>query len=862
MLKDLTALAEATLGGSICILLLLALGPILAKKFSPKWRYWAWLVLAVVLVTYPGFQPVWENLFPAPVQLSVPQVVTDNAYDRINGQAQDWQRVQEAGSGGGGGASRTILGGEQEWSRHYVSYENESGEEVLIEDNDFLRKVTVGDQVTYTVHWTGVAMGAYYVVLILSFVLVVVRYRRSRKRLLLWSTPADETDQAALAAARQRVDCNREAALYRCPKLHAPMLMGFSQPVVFLPETLPVGSLEAALDHELTHLKRKDTGYMLFLTLARCFHWFNPLVWLMVRAARRDMELCCDYDLLEHRDEEARRAYGRAILDQMTGREPGFSGLTTGFSGSKREVFARFRAMMDLTPKKKGRAVLALAVAAVMLSGSLVACQEAEFPPEEPQMGTSEAALIRYAWVESIDREGKTVTYIPMTQEQWDNREDFWEEMGDLERETLPLTQDAGIYHTYDGKRYPLNPTAQIYTLNMSQAGLPGELAQADTGPNAGKVIGIMLDTPSKLDLAAAYLDFTGYCGAVYAAGQGGARLLHGRAAVSLDPCDQWGQDSDHAQYTLPLAEEFATTEEIRSFLTGTSSANYPALFQFTVVDGEVTTAVGIEHIDTNMGGELTLLPGDAAGELSRAAERYNELFPDSGLTASLQEENGTPELLLENAEAGIQIRIGSPPAKGEPYPAAVTGPGSTFSFDMPVTPVDLYGAADGQASLDVLDLTGDGSPELVYIWGRGGSGVWEDQCRVFDLSTGAAYPVNVDLDLLASQVEAELVEAREDVLVYRVAGARITGLSTLERRSPDQEPGETLVLGDYTSIQLLEDGTLELAVSIGVQGDAMYYAGNYLGFLVTQLEFSPSLRAFTTLPANGITLNPPEAAS
>ena len=397
MLDNLTALVEVTLGGSICILLLLALGPVLAKKFSPRWRYWAWLVLAVVLITYPGFQPVWENLFPAPIQLSVPQVVADNAYDRINGEAQDWQRVQEAGSGGGGGASRTILGGEQEWFRHRVSYENEAGEEVLIEDNDFLRKVTVGDQVTYTVHWTGVAMGAYDVVLILSFVLVVVRYRRSRRRLLLWSTPADETDQAALEAARRRIDCNREAELYRCPKLHAPMLMGFSQPVIFLPETLQEGSLEAALDHDLAHLKQKDTGYMLFLTLARCFHWFNPLVWLMVRAARRDMELCCDYDLLCGRDEAARRAYGRAILDQMTGRDRGFSGLTTGFSGSKRDVFARFRAMMDTTQKRKGRALLALAVAAVLLSGSLVGCQPAETVSEEPQQGESECFTIQYA---------------------------------------------------------------------------------------------------------------------------------------------------------------------------------------------------------------------------------------------------------------------------------------------------------------------------------------------------------------------------------------------------------------------------------------------------------------------------------
>ena len=89
MLKDLTALAEVTLGGSICVLLLLALGPVLAKKFSPRWRYWAWLVLAVVLITYPGFQPVWEKLFPAPIQLSVPQVVAEWTAPEYDGMAAD-----------------------------------------------------------------------------------------------------------------------------------------------------------------------------------------------------------------------------------------------------------------------------------------------------------------------------------------------------------------------------------------------------------------------------------------------------------------------------------------------------------------------------------------------------------------------------------------------------------------------------------------------------------------------------------------------------------------------------------------------------------------------------------------------------
>lgn len=621
MLDNLSALMSVTLGGSVCILLFLAAGPLLSRHFTPRWRYCAWGVLAAVLILFQPFHAMlpkpedWSGL----IQLSIPQAVSENAYDRENARNRDWEEIQKTGNGGRGAETENQDG---ERLRHSVQYENEAGEMVVIEDNDYVRKVTVGDETTYTVHWTGVAYGAYQAVAFLSVGFVLGRYFWTRRNLLRVSSPAGEEDQTVLEAARRRTGCDREAELYRCSGIHTPMLMGFRRPVILLPDNIPAGSLEAALAHELTHLKHRDTWYMLLMTLARCVHWFNPLVWLMVRTARRDMELCCDYDLLNGQGEEARRAYGRAILDQMTGRDRGFSGLTTGFSGSKREVFARFRAMMDSTPKRKGGVVLVLAGAAVLLSGSLVGCQRLE---EEPKTGASEAFTVQYAWVENIDRDNRSVTYIPMTLEQWEDREGFWAQMGGLERETVPLTEDAEVYHTYEGERYPLNPTAQVYTLDMSQAGLPGQLVLVETGEDAGAVSGIWLDAQSRLDLTAAGLDFAGYCGEVYAAGMGGAMLLHGVAGISVDPCDELGQDSDHTRYTLPLAEDAQISATDMPFLTGLSSALYPDLFQLTVVNGEVTAIEGVWPEAEN----TVTLPIDPEEETPSNPENMPEYDPD-----------------------------------------------------------------------------------------------------------------------------------------------------------------------------------------------------------------------------------------
>ena len=601
MLDNLSALVSVTLGGSVCILLFLAAGPLLSKHFTPRWRYCAWGVLAAVLILFQPFHTMlpkpenWSGL----IQLSIPQAVEAGAYDRQNAYLQDNERVVEAGGGGMGGDMATI-GGENIWYRHHASYENEAGQMVVIEDNDYVRKVTVGGETTYTVHWTGVAYGAYQAVSALGVGFVLVRYFWSRRQLLRVSSLAGEEDQAALEPARRRTGCDREAELYRCSGIHTPMLMGFRRPVILLPADVPAGSLEAALAHELTHLKHRDTWYMLLMTLARCVHWFNPLVWLMVRTARRDMELYCDYDLLNGQGEEARRAYGRAILDQMTGRDRGFSGLTTGFSGSKKEVFARFRAMMDTAPKRKGRALLALAAAAIVLSGSLVACQA----ETQPQTWT--------AWVDAMDLEERTVTYTLLV-----------DSMGEDMERTAPLAEDAQLLHTYEGEAYPLNPETLRYTQDMAQDGLVGTVELN----GRGEVVRVQLNVFSQLDLTAAGLDFTGYCGEVYAAGGvGGINTVSwDEESCWVDPCNDLGQDSDHTVYMLPLAEGCTIQEGLRAYTVGLSSGNYPDLYRLTLVDGAVTAIEGVWPEAEN----TVTLPIDPEEETTSNPENMPEYDPD-----------------------------------------------------------------------------------------------------------------------------------------------------------------------------------------------------------------------------------------
>lgn len=611
MLDNLSALMSVTLGGSVCILLFLAAGPLLSRHFTPRWRYCAWGVLAAVLLLFPVLRPLLPGTGErsALLQIPVPQAVEERTAPEYDGMAADEADALPYGYQG------TMVGGFRGDTTYEVWYTDDEQVEHHLYDFKLFRLEGISGSWSILFRWERIWAAGLAVSLFLLVAECLRMWGRVRRRKL--PLIHGGVEKMSELCAQEKVE--RLPRLFRVSGLKSPCLVGIVRPAILLPRELPAEALSWALAHELTHLKHRDTWYMLLMTLARCVHWFNPLVWLMVRTARRDMELCCDYDLLNGQGEEARRAYGRAILDQMTGRDRGFSGLTTGFSGSKREVFARFRAMMDTAPKRKGRVVLVLAGAAVLLSGSLVGCQPETSPDTQP------------IWIHSVNLEDREIIYTPMTQEQADDPAAFQDQLEEADVVGGVLSEQVEWFYTFWESRYPLNPITLYYTLTDSPGNpIPG--MDGITGVvkfnDSGEIIQVQFNTPAQLDLTASSLDFTGYCGTVYALGQGGAAMLHGERAIRVDPCDENGQDSDHTWYTLPLLEEFQSTKELMPFLTGLSSANYPVLYRLFLEDGAVAKITGIWEEASDDENTVTL-PIDPEEETPSNPENMPEHDPD-----------------------------------------------------------------------------------------------------------------------------------------------------------------------------------------------------------------------------------------
>nr|WP_087379592.1 M56 family metallopeptidase [Flavonifractor sp. An135] len=231
-------------------------------------------------------------------------------------------------------------------------------------------------------------------------------YLFTRRALLRFSRPADGELAARAAALGAELGLSKPVAVRLHPGLDSPLTLGVFRPVVLLPGS---GGAEGALRHELCHIRRRDLWYKLLLLWVTALHWFNPLVWWMSKVAGRNLEFCCDDDVVRGRDAAFRRQYGELLLTTAETEEG--PALSTRFGGSAAQMKVRLQNLF--TRKRNSRALMAAVLACVLLVGTLVAC-ESRKEPADPD------ALLD-ALEESITYDGQTVSFtLPEGEASWE----------------------------------------------------------------------------------------------------------------------------------------------------------------------------------------------------------------------------------------------------------------------------------------------------------------------------------------------------------------------------------------------------------------------------------------------------------
>ncbi|MBE1555992.1 M56 family metallopeptidase [Sporosarcina limicola] len=166
-----------------------------------------------------------------------------------------------------------------------------------------------------------------------------------------------------------------------------PLAYGFLRPKIILPKSMDFTNsqqMNYILTHEFVHIKHFDTLWKFTMIVSLCFHWFNPMVWVMFVLMNRDLELACDEKVIKMYGETIKPAYALSLIN-MADKKSKFNPLSNGFS--KNSIEERIVSIMKM--KKTTLLNIALAFAFVIGTTAIFATTaDATRKNAEPNMIT------------------------------------------------------------------------------------------------------------------------------------------------------------------------------------------------------------------------------------------------------------------------------------------------------------------------------------------------------------------------------------------------------------------------------------------------------------------------------------------
>ena len=147
-----------------------------------------------------------------------------------------------------------------------------------------------------------------------------------------------------------------------------PGCWGIFRPVVLLPARSARWSrarLRAVLLHELAHIRRRDTAFLLLARVACAIHWMNPLAWRLQGNLLADSEAASDAEVVARG--VAPRDYARVLVDLAAEARGGRPGLALAMAlpgGVSRRVVALLEAGHDPPRRRLSLLAAGLVVAA------------------------------------------------------------------------------------------------------------------------------------------------------------------------------------------------------------------------------------------------------------------------------------------------------------------------------------------------------------------------------------------------------------------------------------------------------------------------------------------------------------------
>ena len=327
-------LLSLSVSGALLLLLILGLKPLYKNKFSKRWQYYIWIVVALrFLLPFTPDNAIVGSLFekfdtaaitneiPASPNVPVPTGTGNNKAEPI-------QTNREI----------TTAAMREPFNKYVCLFFIWSALALVL----FVRKVTVYQ----------------------GFIQYIKAGNKEISDIKILNLLSDCEEKLHIKT-RVELSCN--------PLVASPMQIGFFRPRIIL----PVGELEDKelsyiFVHELTHYKQKDMFYKWLVQIVVCAHWFNPFVYLLEKEVNKSCELSCDEKVISVLDDTARREYGDTLISFLKSNNLYKSSLASvTLSEGAEQIKERLGAIMNFKSKTKTIRVLTGILTLFILSGAV-----------------------------------------------------------------------------------------------------------------------------------------------------------------------------------------------------------------------------------------------------------------------------------------------------------------------------------------------------------------------------------------------------------------------------------------------------------------------------------------------------------
>ncbi len=321
MSEFIKILLSLSVSGALLLLLILGLKPLYKNKFSKRWQYYIWIVVALrFLLPFTPDNAIVGSLFekfdtaaitneiPASPNVPVPAGTGNNKAEPI-------QTNREI----------TTAAMREPFNKYVCLFFIWSALALVL----FVRKVTVYQ----------------------GFIQYIKAGNKEVSDIKILNLLSDCEEKLKIKT-RVELSCN--------PLIASPMLIGFFRPRIIL----PVGELEDKelyyiFVHELIHYKQRDMFYKWLIQIVVCVHWFNPFVYLLEKEVNKSCELSCDEKVISILNEKAKREYGDTLISFLKSNNLYKSSLASvTLTEGAEQLKERLGAIMKF--RKKSKAIIAI----------------------------------------------------------------------------------------------------------------------------------------------------------------------------------------------------------------------------------------------------------------------------------------------------------------------------------------------------------------------------------------------------------------------------------------------------------------------------------------------------------------------